>query len=228
MRMHCTSHRRKRRAAMPLPITGLLQTGIWMLKPAYQSRCSLQSNEFRTNRPPIGRITRILADPIRSIRGPFTSQTQVSTIASSLRDRDCENPSTSHQRANLLEPCLAHEVVKLALRASPHHPRIAFSISQHARDHLDLRMPRLTGVDEISAFFYGAPDPFYAPAHRSVFREQLEESRDDRDIRTRCDPRVRGLVERISLLELDSFSSKPTRQHSACLDICIGVATKHG
>src|SRR5437763_16731928 len=52
---------------------------------------------------------------------------------------------------NFLEPGPRDELIDLGGGAAAHNPRLAFAVAQHARDKLELRMPRLVGVDPVTA-----------------------------------------------------------------------------
>src|SRR6476646_2195701 len=69
------------------------------------------------------------------------------------REGDAEDAPLIDLLMHLFEAGGAHEFVHLGLGASAHDPGFAFAIGQNARDEFNLRVPRLIGVDEITAGF---------------------------------------------------------------------------
>src|SRR5205085_7631839 len=65
------------------------------------------------------------------------------------RQRYAEDAPGIDALIDLDEPCIGDELVHLDLRAPPHDPRSAAAVArQCARNQLELRVPRLVGVDQ--------------------------------------------------------------------------------
>ena len=67
------------------------------------------------------------------------------------RDRNREHSPLIDLHVDLFESGVAHELVHLSSRAPAHNPALTFAIRQGVGDKLQLRMPRLIGVNEITA-----------------------------------------------------------------------------
>ena len=66
-------------------------------------------------------------------------------------------PHWSMRWSSFSKPAAVDQLVHLALRAPAHHPGLAAAMrGQAARDHFELRMPGLVGVDEQAAGLHGA------------------------------------------------------------------------
>src|SRR5579863_10700160 len=75
-----------------------------------------------------------------------------------------------------------HQLVQLLLRAPAHDPgRASAMAGESARNELNLRMPGLAGVNQASPGFDRACQTGERFQHSIVFREELEETRDDPD-----------------------------------------------
>src|SRR5205809_625633 len=71
-------------------------------------------------------------------------------------ERDGEEALGVDALLDFAETGCAHEFVQLFLGAPAHDPRRACAMAgERARDELDLRMPGLAGVDQMSAGFDG-------------------------------------------------------------------------
>src|SRR5262249_18205090 len=92
-------------------------------------------------------------------------------ISAPLRDRYRENTAAADLGSYLLETGFAHQFVELELRATTHDPGIAVAISQHAGDHLDLRMPGLGGINEIPSIVDSLRKATKTLLDRSIIRE---------------------------------------------------------
>ena len=97
------------------------------------------------------------------------------------------------------KPARPHQLVHLRLRAAAHDPRLAFAVGQHAGDELDLRMPRLIGVDQMPARLDGIGQAAQRAEHGLVVREQFIQAGDDGDRGPRRDGCQRGAIEGVAV-----------------------------
>src|ERR1017187_1251367 len=65
-------------------------------------------------------------------------------------NRDGEHAPLVHFHRNFFEAGHTHQFVHLSGGAPAHDPGFAFAIAQNVRDKLDLRMPRLIRVNQIT------------------------------------------------------------------------------
>src|SRR5262245_2588578 len=67
------------------------------------------------------------------------------------RDRHREDAVGADQHVELLESGRPHQRVHFSLVARAHHPALSLTVVEHTRDHLELWMPGLIGIDQVSA-----------------------------------------------------------------------------
>src|SRR5688572_12501505 len=127
-----------------------------------------------------------------------------------LRERHREDAPLVDALRTLAEARALDQLVHLALRAAPHHPRLATAVAgERARDQLELRMPRLARVDQHPAGRDRIGEPRERLRDAVVVGEQLVESGDDADRRPRRDRREACTIERIALLEPRDLGEPP-------------------
>src|SRR4051794_23233160 len=69
-----------------------------------------------------------------------------------LRHGNGEHSPLVHFHSALLETGRGYQLIHFRRGAPPHDPGRSFPIPKNARDELDLRMPRLIGVEEVAAW----------------------------------------------------------------------------
>ena len=92
-------------------------------------------------------------------------------LSAARRNRYREDSTAAHKRFDFLEACLPDQLIELPLRTASHYPGLAFAIRQYSGDHLNLWVPRLAGIDEITAFFHRISDSMQASPDRRVVGE---------------------------------------------------------
>src|SRR5262245_41239918 len=97
-----------------------------------------------------------------------------------LRERNCKHAPFVATLLNLTESGSLNQLVHLPLDPTPHDPRLSFSVAREsACDQLDLRMPRLTRIDEIAAGGRSRGHASERATYQRVIRKQLIETGDD-------------------------------------------------
>src|SRR5688572_9584825 len=103
-----------------------------------------------------------------------------------LRERHRENAPLVDPLLDLLEAGVLDELVELGLAAPAHNPLSAAPVArERACDQLELRVPRLAGVDEIPARLHRARKSAQGPRNRGVIRKELIKPRYDGNRRPR-------------------------------------------
>src|SRR5258708_1585698 len=98
------------------------------------------------------------------------------------READGEQPLRIDALLQLAEAGALHQFVQFLLGPPAHDPgRAPAMAGKSARNHLELRVPRLPGVDEVSAGFDRRRQPAQSLTHRIVGGEQLKKTRHDAD-----------------------------------------------
>src|ERR1035437_10157973 len=105
-----------------------------------------------------------------------------------LRQSDREQTFRVDALRHLAKSSHPHQFVQFLLRAPAHDPGRACAMTgQSSRNELDLRMPWLAGVNQASAGFDCACQSRERLPHSTIFREELEQSRNDPDRRLRLE-----------------------------------------
>ncbi len=96
-----------------------------------------------------------------------------------------------------------------------------------ARDELELRMPRLPGVDQEAVVLDRVGEPGERRAHHRVVGKELVEPGDDADRRTRRDRCETRAIERVAALERgNAVEPTCTDQRVALLDVPLAVVAQ--
>ena len=109
--------------------------------------------------------------------GAIPSIERRSARSTTPRDRHGEHSPLVHFHFHLLESGGAHQFVHLRRGAPAHDPRLAFAIAQNARDEFHLRMPRLVGVNEITAGLDCIGQPLQRSEDAGISRETIRTTR---------------------------------------------------
>ncbi len=124
------------------------------------------------------------------------------SAGSSTRHRHGEDAPFVDALVYLLEAGRCDQRVHLGLGASSHHPGVAAAVAgQSPGNELELWMPGLAGVDQITAGFDRRIQTGERSLQQTVIGEQLVEARDDGQRRFGIGRREAGFVEGVTRLE---------------------------
>jgi hypothetical protein len=82
---------------------------------------------------------------------PAETKSALLSLTATACDRNREHSPLIDFHTDLFEARSANELIHFGRRPATHDPAFTFAIGQHLRDELELRMPRLIRVNEVTA-----------------------------------------------------------------------------